>query len=670
MLWVGVVLVALAGLIFAFMAWPSLGDLGRFAVLIAVTMLVGGLSLGLRRRLPATSESMAVLFLVLLLIDWQVLRSAGVVGSSDEGLWWAAGLSIVGLVGAALGVVSGQQAPRVCAGMAFPLAAIMVVTSVAVTSFTANGRGDLAGFVLVTTIAVGVAAFGSRLDEWRTAAFASFIVVGPLWLVAFALAVSYNSTGSAGDAVRSALGAMSLAVPLAVARIGFTRLGRDRDLDAIVGCVMVLLVSWGIADLLAIGLEDRGVMVAVTLFGVVLLTGTRFVRLDRRPSEDVTSRAGGSRFTAGWWAGALTIVGLAGVAGLMVAVALVGYSLDFVDAVDNARWVSGSRLDLTVTDLAMPSDFRGAPEIPSADLRTVLVILGILLLATVLKAVDIGGHRRRLQPLVTVAIGCGLLAAFVVVALFAMPVTAAAAVVVSMVVVLLAAVVAAALGSNESAPDHLGTPMVILSGGLWFYGLIWALLSGWATVGTLVTGTVILGMIAITARTITARSGFLMATTVLAVASWWTFLAVMDVDVLEIYTLPAAMVVLGAGWTQRRTRVGGNSWIAYGPGLVLAGLPSLIEVLTGNSVIRVLALLVGMAVMIGVGVIRRLQAPVVIGIVILLVLAIDTLYPVAAQVPRWALIAAAGVAFIWMGATFERRLRDLRRIGAVLDKLH
>jgi len=65
----------------------------------------------------------------------------------------------------------------------------------------------------------------------------------------------------------------------------------------------------------------------------------------------------------------------------------------------------------------------------------------------------------------------------------------------------------------------------------------------------------------------------------------------------------------------------------------------------------------------------RLQAPLVIGAA---VLAVDTLIqigPYAAALPRWVSIGGAGVLLLGLGATYERRLRDLRTLRERLDAL-
>jgi hypothetical protein len=83
------------------------------------------------------------------------------------------------------------------------------------------------------------------------------------------------------------------------------------------------------------------------------------------------------------------------------------------------------------------------------------------------------------------------------------------------------------------------------------------------------------------------------------------------------------------------------------------------------------ALLVGVAALVAValGARSRLGAPIVVGSVALLVLAVDGVAPYAASVPRWVLIGTAGVLALWAGATADRRLDQLRRWRSAIDRL-
>jgi hypothetical protein len=73
--------------------------------------------------------------------------------------------------------------------------------------------------------------------------------------------------------------------------------------------------------------------------------------------------------------------------------------------------------------------------------------------------------------------------------------------------------------------------------------------------------------------------------------------------------------------------------------------------LTGGALLVVLA---------GAG--ARLQAPLVLGAGTLVVLGLDAALPVAAQLPRWVTIGAAGLLLLWLGATAEHRLARLREL--------
>jgi hypothetical protein len=79
-LWLGSALVAVAALIFALFAWRRLGDTGRAGLLFATTFLAAGGAWALLKRLPATAEALGGLTLALFLVDWFVLRKAGVGG--------------------------------------------------------------------------------------------------------------------------------------------------------------------------------------------------------------------------------------------------------------------------------------------------------------------------------------------------------------------------------------------------------------------------------------------------------------------------------------------------------------------------------------------------------------------------------------------------------------
>ncbi|MEU7001016.1 hypothetical protein [Nonomuraea sp. NPDC046570] len=142
--------------------------------------------------------------------------------------------------------------------------------------------------------------------------------------------------------------------------------------------------------------------------------------------------------------------------------------------------------------------------------------------------------------------------------------------------------------------------------------------------------------------------------------------AAVGVTAVEAYTLPFALELLALGvW-----RAKGASWPAYGPGLVLAFGPSL---LAGTDPVRSLALGVAALGVTLAGARARLQAPVVLGGITLLIVAGRELAPWIAQlaglVPRWAPIALGGLVLVLVGATYEARLRDVRRLRDAVARL-
>ncbi|MFG1844410.1 SCO7613 C-terminal domain-containing membrane protein [Micromonospora carbonacea] len=151
----------------------------------------------------------------------------------------------------------------------------------------------------------------------------------------------------------------------------------------------------------------------------------------------------------------------------------------------------------------------------------------------------------------------------------------------------------------------------------------------------------------------------------------WLLLVAGGVVLLEAYTLPAAGLALAAGAVALRTRPGLNSWLALGPGLVAALLPSGVSVLFAPDPQPWRRLLLGagaLAVVLA-GAARRWQAPVLLGGVTLVLLALHELARGWDLLPRWIFLAAGGLALIGLAATYERRRRDLARFRAAVGRM-
>ncbi len=160
-----------------------------------------------------------------------------------------------------------------------------------------------------------------------------------------------------------------------------------------------------------------------------------------------------------------------------------------------------------------------------------------------------------------------------------------------------------------------------------------------------------------------ALAGVLVACEVVAVAASY------GVRAVEAYTLPFAVLLLAAGWWRARGKEL-SSWPVYAPGLALAFGPSLVQEATPLR-----ALLLGAAALVVTlaGARWRLQAPTVMGGVTVAIVAVRELAPWIADlfgvVPRWVPMALGGLLLVVVGATYEARKRDMRRLRDAVARL-
>jgi hypothetical protein len=148
----------------------------------------------------------------------------------------------------------------------------------------------------------------------------------------------------------------------------------------------------------------------------------------------------------------------------------------------------------------------------------------------------------------------------------------------------------------------------------------------------------------------------------------WLFAA--GVSVVEAYTIPIAASLLIAGVLLRHWDPAIGSWPAYVPGLAVALVPSLLVSLDRGGTVRVVALVAASTIVLVAGTRRRLQAPMLVAAAVLLTLAADALKPAAVGLPRWIPLGATGLLILWVGATFERRMKNLRRVRRTIRTFH
>jgi surface antigen len=149
-----------------------------------------------------------------------------------------------------------------------------------------------------------------------------------------------------------------------------------------------------------------------------------------------------------------------------------------------------------------------------------------------------------------------------------------------------------------------------------------------------------------------------------------TYLRVVDdVQAPELYTLPAAALLLAAGAWRLRSDIQVGSLSALGSGLTLALVPSLLLALDEPVSLRGALVGGGAVLALAVGVRHRLVAPFAFGAGSVALLALRHLTPVSDAVPRWVSLAVLGVALLVVGITWEQRLRDLRAARAYIAAL-
>ncbi|NUK54924.1 hypothetical protein HRW14_32680, partial [Streptomyces lunaelactis] len=166
-------------------------------------------------------------------------------------------------------------------------------------------------------------------------------------------------------------------------------------------------------------------------------------------------------------------------------------------------------------------------------------------------------------------------------------------------------------------------------------------------------------------------AGYLAA--VLFVLATWVRLAASDIAAPEAYTLPVTVPALVVGVLRRRRDPEASSWTAYGPGLAATLVPSLFAAWGDEHWPRPLLLGLAALALTLVGARLRLQALLVLGGAVLALDALHELAPYVVQavgaLPRWLPPALAGLLLLAVGATYEQRLRDARKLRDTLGRM-
>ena len=721
LLGLGALFILVAGSIFISVSWGSLGVLGRALVLLAVTALIGLLGWFVTRRgLRASSEAVWSVFLGLLTLDWFAARDQGLAGLDS----WPFGVSAIVwavlVVVAALVVVSAGRkqltqelmAPSIAAGVASWFGA----GSLAAELGDKTGDTEFWPGVLATVI---VAAAGLvlrrgavRVGAWISMAGALFF---GLFSIGFAVVDAVDHP-AVHDLVVDAHGLPLLLVVVAAIAAGVLvarfRWAASSLATAGVATLVVLPIehAWpehggfiSVAVLVALGAwafapqSDwfRGARLTVTLgtVGLALAASPWVARLldtiaegaSAARTSDLATRLhpDDSLEVGSWW---VALIVSAGIVAALVAARRWPESGQPREHLVPAAWVVGVVGALAATTTV---------DVPAASIGGSLVAGGALLAVMLAGQPSawrwVGPVALALAPISTIS---SWPAAVIVWPTAGLVLAVVAARTHGVLLRSLSAFVATGWGLGTVAPaielmdgDARWTALGLVAAGL--VGVVIAVFAirddwGYESVAAAAEG---LGIIGIAIGSVESTLGFASFTWTVAGAgavilgltsgrrSWYRWagsgllgvayvlrLAASDVDVVEAYTLPFAAFLLAAGLWAMRKEDGPGSVRALMPGVVLAMVPSLPMALDEPASLRALLLGIGAAVALGVGIWRRWQVPFVAGAIVLAVLTIANLGPVALAVPRWTLLAAAGVVLGGAGITWEDRVRDGRTV--------
>ncbi|MDT0341971.1 SCO7613 C-terminal domain-containing membrane protein [Streptomyces litchfieldiae] len=718
----GGVLLTVAALAFALLSWGHLGIGGRAGVIGALTLTALALPVPLlRRSLNATGEAVAGIGLVLLLLDAYLLHrvalpDADPVGYTAvsaavvAGLWAGYGWRLPGLrapLPTALGIA--QLAPVLCAlamdvgeyGLAWVL--LGTATADVATAVARRGARPVRRVAAVSAVLTGGPALLLALwqldaaDGGGAAVRASaLLAAGGVVLLAAGrrrpalterldVVAGLLLIAAAGGAVRPAMpgtGWEVLGVLLAaVALLAGALAARARGLATAAGVVHAGALLWALPAVREAVLEplgwaarvgegapggaareavgpgvawsgDGSTPVVLGVVAAVLAAVGRLPAPEVVPAERRSELAGGAVVLGAMaaLAGVLAL-GLPYAATLALLVALVLALLARAALAGDAP-AGAAALALAGTSVGWALAEREATQV-------VLAVLGAAFAGAAWRAAP-AAHR---AVSAAAALGCAAGLARAVPAAWGWPAEGAAFVLLA--VALAGAALAARLRARPLVSRALeGTGYAVALAALVCAGGSPAALALALTVCAIGAGGVALR---------DDRRAAAYAVPVLLVAALWVRLSAWQVTVPEAYTAPVAVAALVIGALRRRAAAGVPSWQAYGPGLAVSFGPSLLALWGDPHWVRPLLLGTWALAVTLVGARLRLRAPLLWGGGALALVAANELAPYVVQVaglaPRWLPPALAGLLLLVVGATYERRLAEARRVRAAWRRL-
>lgn len=718
LLLLGGALLVIAAIAFTLVSWGHLGIAGRSLVLSAVTVAALGTPvLLLRRGLRSTAEAVAGLGLALTVLDAYALHEVALSTADGTG-YTAAAAAVLAGVWAAYG--KGLTALRI------PLPAALAAAQLPLPlGAVAAGAGQYAitAAFLLTAAADTVLALRTPPRPVRvTAAVGAYGMGG--WGVLAAGRLSWEATGPG-----AAAGAAALLVLAAVIALGVARQVREPDLAtgaAVTGGLLLVAAPGGVVRA---SLPEMWTVPGCLVCGVALLAAVRgplpepVRRGFARASDAVQALAvvwtlplvlvvvlGPAGRAAHVWSGAPSdlrsavtveapwppdaataplVLAIVAAVLAMVARAVPARRVQAAAGVTALAWATALVLPAVLrlpyvaglftqgltaaAALAVAARTRRTPVSRTAVVLSLLTTADLVLLSlasqgatlTVLAALTAfhglaAVHRRTAEVCASASLAAATGLACAVGAAADWPAAHIA------LLVLVVPAVAALLAARV---PRIAVPVEITGAG-----------AGLVAVGLAVTDGPVLALVLALCGVIAAgtavradrrRSGYL--ATGLFVLATWVRLGSWSVDTPEAYTLPATLPALVVGLVRQRRDPRTSSWAAYGPGLSATLVPSLLATWGDADWPRPLLLGTAALALTLLGARHRLQAPLVLGGSVLVLVAGHELAPYLVQLagilPRWLPPALAGLLLLALGATYERRLRDARRLREALGRM-
>lgn len=184
-------------------------------------------------------------------------------------------------------------------------------------------------------------------------------------------------------------------------------------------------------------------------------------------------------------------------------------------------------------------------------------------------------------------------------------------------------------------------------------------------------------LVAVGVAALAFRARFGLALPVMAAAAALLFglvaLALFGVRPVELVSAPIAVGLVVLGVRRLRRDPAARTWPTVGPGLALLTLPSLVYDFGETALWRVVALGAVALALVVVGAVFKLQAPLVLGSLVLLVHAVAQLWPwisnVYVAVPWWLWLGIGGALLIFLAARYEKQMRAIRSAFTTVTSL-